>query len=169
MLDLNNHLDPNENIIIFFRPSRKAYIHKYFILILLLFISVFAIVYPGFFPFVWNILYAKILFGVAALLFVYCIITLLRLEYRIWSRRYALTNQKIIYSRGIFSENYKSIRYGSVRNIALQQTLWDKIMNTGTLTVDTSGTKNFEIRFREISEPFSIKQEINKNMPIIEQ
>ena len=34
-------------------------------------------------------------------------------------------------------------------------------MNTGTLTVNTAGTDNYEIRYRKIKNPLEVKKMIN--------
>jgi uncharacterized membrane protein YdbT with pleckstrin-like domain len=93
---------------------------------------------------------------------------LLRLEYRIWSRRYALTNERMLYSKGIFSEDFKSSSYNKITDVGFHQTFWDKIMNTGTLTVNTAGTDNYEIRYRKIRNPLEVKKMINdKQTPTV--
>src|SRR4030042_2551914 len=136
-LNLSNHLDNNEKMVLSFKPSRKAYIHHYFLFLIVLIGSIVLLTY-----FALNITswFATILFYLSLTLLIYAIIMLLRLEYRIWSRRYAITNEKLLYSKGIFTEKFKSARYSYITDIGLNQSLWDKIMNTGTLTINTAGS-----------------------------
>src|SRR3989338_10232617 len=103
MFSLNHHLDSDEKIIQFFRPSRKAYIFQYILWILLFLSSIFFAIYKpigtAYFIF-WDFI------NLAAMLVgIFSLIMLIRLEYRIWSRRYALTDERLLYSRGIFSES----------------------------------------------------------------
>ncbi len=157
--NINEHLDSNEKIIHFFRPSRLAYLFQYIlhitIFILALFFSFFSVPGSAYFIF-WDFVNL-----IATVILIYSVIMLLRLEYRIWSRRYALTNERMLYSHGIFSESFKSSSYNKITDIGFHQTLWDKIVNTGTLTVNTAGTDNFEIRYRKIRNPLEVKKMIN--------
>ena len=159
MFSLNHHLDSDEKIIQFFRPSRKAYIFQYILWILLFLSSIFFAIYKpigtAYFIF-WDFI------NLAAMLVgIFSLIMLIRLEYRIWSRRYALTDERLLYSRGIFSESFRSAPYARVTDIGFEQTFFDKIMDTGTLHINTAGTDNFEIRYRKISRPLEIKRMIN--------
>lgn len=157
MFNLNKHLDSDEKIVLFFRPSRKAYILQYLLFIGIIVASIF------FFVYFWSqkTIYLTALSYLLVLIIIFSLIHLLRIEYRIWSRKYALTDERLMYSKGIFSEKYKSARYAYVTDIDLNQTIWDKIMNTGTLVIDTAGTDEYEIRYRKVSDPFKIKRTIN--------
>ena len=95
------------------------------------------------------------------IIILFSVIMLLRLEYRIFSRRYALTNERIMYSNGIMSEIFKSAQYNYLSDIEFEQSFWDKIMNTGTLKIHTVGTDNYQIRYRKVSDPIKIKKIIN--------
>jgi hypothetical protein len=90
---------------------------------------------------------------------------LVRVEYRIWSRRYGITSERVMYSKGIFYEKFHSAKYGSITDIGLNQSFWDKIMNTGTLNLNTAGTDFYEIRYRKVSDPYKIKKMINDQVP----
>lgn len=162
--NINEHLDSNEKIIHFFRPSRIAYLFQYIlhiaIFFLALFFSFFSIPGSAYFI-VWDFVNL-----ISILVLIYSVIMLIRLEYRIISRRYALTNERVLYSKGIFSENFKSASYNYITDVGFHQTLWDKIFNTGTLTVNTAGTNNYEIRYRKIRDPLKVKKMINDNQNI---
>jgi len=159
--NLNDHLDSSEKIVLFFRPSRKAYLFQYVMWGLLLVIDIiilaFAFAHDEFLVVVVGYL---MIAGLMAI-----IIAVLRLEYRIWSRKYGISTEKVLYSRGIFTEHFKSARYTFITDIGLNQTLWDKIVNTGTLKINTAGTDNYEIKFRKVSDPLKLKKMINDFLP----
>ncbi|MGV8150512.1 MAG: PH domain-containing protein [Candidatus Woesearchaeota archaeon] len=162
--NLNHHLDSNEKILHFFRPSRLAYLFQYALHIGLLVLAIIFSVYnePGSHLFIfWNFVNMA---SIAVL--IYSVIMLIRLEYRIWSRRYALTNERMLYSKGIFSEHFKSSTYNNITDIGFHQTFMDKILNTGTLTVNTAGTDNYEIRYRKIRNPLTVKKMINDKQSV---
>lgn len=158
---LDNHLNKDEKILYFFRPSRKAYLFHYIFYIILLAASIFyagyRVIGSAYFIF-WN--YVNI---VAILVFIYAVIMILRTEYRIWSRKYALTDQRAIYCNGIFSEEFKSCQYKSITDITMDRTLWDKILHTGTIFIDTAGTDSVEIRYREVNDPMIIQKIISEH------
>ena len=155
-MGLNKHLDSDEKMIYFFRPSRKAYIHQYiFYLAVLAACCYFAVYFK-------NNLYFTIVFGVIAIFPLYGI---LKNEWTIWSSRYALTNERVFYSQGIFTEDFRSFHYYAITDVALQQTLWDKIVDTGTLSINTGGTDYFEVDFLKISDPIGVKRKINALTP----
>lgn len=159
--NINEHLDSNEKILHFFRPSRLAYLFQYIIYITIffsaLFFSFFSVSGSAYYLF-WSFVNL-----ISKIILIFASVMLIRLEYRIWSRRYALTNERLLYSRGIFSENFKSSTYNRITDVGFHQTFWDKIMNTGTITVNTAGTDDYEIRYRKIRNPLEIKKMINDN------
>lgn len=158
MFDLNKHLDSNEKIIIFFRPSRKAYIFQYLFFIVIFALAIFLLFSSFLIKNNFNHLLIIILFWIVL---AFSLIMLIRLEYRILSRKYAVTNERLLYSRGIFNEHFVSAMFNYITDISLHQNLWDKIINTGTLNINTAGGDEKEIRYREISNPLKIKKMIN--------
>ena len=159
IFNLDKHLDSDEKIIRFFRPSRKSYMLHYIGDILLLLIGIFFFFYdPKGSPL--FIFWKFVNYG-AVIVIVFCIVMLARLEYRILSRRYALTDQRIMYSRGIFTEVFKSVQYKYISDIEFEQSFWDKLMNTGTLKIHTVGTEDYQIRYRKVPEPMKLKKMIN--------
>jgi membrane protein YdbS with pleckstrin-like domain len=157
--NLDEHLDSDEKILHFFRPSRLAYLFQYVFHGLLLVMAIFFSIYGE--PSSHLFIFWKFVNLAALILLFYSLIMIVRLEYRILSRRYALTTERLLYSRGIFSEKFRSSPYHKVTDIGFHQSLWDKLMDTGTLSVNTAGTDNFEIRYRKVKNPHHIKKMIN--------
>jgi len=163
MLNLDKHLDSNEKVILFFRPARRAYIFHYIFYILLLLISLSALGYMAVFRLpagYGSIFTLGIVRYIAWALFLFSSIMLIRIEWRILSRRYALTDERLLYLRGIFNETFKSIQYQYITDISFRQNLWDKIINTGTIIIDTASGDD-EIRYRKIAKPLEVKKKIN--------
>jgi len=161
-LNLDKHLDSNEKLLLFFRPSRKAYLFQYIVIGLIFASGIFFLLMQA----QTTLGVLKVLNKTLALIaFALVIIMLVRLEYRIWSRRYGITNERVMYSKGIFYEKFHSAKYGFITDIGLTQSFWDKIMNTGTLNLNTAGTDFYEIRYRKVSDPYKIKKMINDQVP----
>jgi uncharacterized membrane protein YdbT with pleckstrin-like domain len=159
MFNLNKHLGTKEHIIMFFRPSRKAYVFQYVLIVVLLVLSLYFLDYGD--PSSNLFILYKFINLASYPVMIIALIMLIRLEYRIFSRRYGLTNERVIYSRGIFTEAFRSASYRYITDIVFQQSFFDKIMNTGSLKIDTAGTDNYEIRFRKVNKPIEIKKKIN--------
>ncbi|MFH1174302.1 MAG: PH domain-containing protein [archaeon] len=153
--NLDEHLDSNEKVLLFFRPSRRAYLLQYALIILLILLCLFLLSSSFFLRLSMLLRYASFV------IFIVCIVLLVRVEYRIWSRRYALSSDRLLYSRGIFSETFMSASYAFITDIRFRQSFWDKLMNTGTIAVDTAGTDRIEIRYRKVNNPLEVKRMIN--------
>ncbi len=158
MFNLRKHLDSDERMVYFFRPSRKAYLHQYIIYLALITVCVYFMLYFS------NNMWFSYAF---ALLGLYPLFGILKNEIIIFSSRYALTNERVLYSKGIFAERFRSFHYYSITDIELYQSFWGKIVNTGTLSINTSGTgsDNYEINFLNISDPLEVKKKINDHTP----
>jgi membrane protein YdbS with pleckstrin-like domain len=155
MFSIDKHLSPHEKLIKKFRPSRIAYVHHYVPTILLLVISLFFSFYnePGTHRFVF-LAFVNLLSTITAVL---CALYLLRLEYVVWSHRYALTTKRAIYSKGLFSETFTSTQYTNITDIGMRQTLLDKLLRTGNLYINTAGSDGYEIHYHHITQPLRIK------------
>ncbi|MFH1916270.1 MAG: PH domain-containing protein [Nanoarchaeota archaeon] len=167
MFTLNKHLATDEKVVHFFRPARRAYIFHYLFYILLCAVSFLAQAYLiirglGIQDINDNIRYSYFLLFLLSAIIFFSLIMLVRIEWRIISRRYALTNHRLLYSRGIFFETLKTINYQYITDIGFQQSLWDKILNTGSLVIDTASTEA-DIRYRKIARPLHVKKLINDN------
>jgi uncharacterized membrane protein YdbT with pleckstrin-like domain len=158
MFDLKAHLDSDEKMVYFFRPSRHAYIHQYFFFIILLTACIYFIFY--FKDNVWFM-------AAFALVGLYSLIGILKKELIIISSRYALTNERVIYSKGIFTERFRSFNYYAITDVELYQSFWGKIVNTGTLSINTSGSglDSYEINFLNIADPLNVKKKLNDLTP----
>jgi uncharacterized membrane protein YdbT with pleckstrin-like domain len=97
----------------------------------------------------------------------YSLFGILKREIMIISSRYALTNERVIYSKGIFTERFRSFNYYSITDVELYQSLWGKIVNTGTLRLNTSGsgTDSYEINFVNVANPLTVKKKLNDLTP----
>jgi uncharacterized membrane protein YdbT with pleckstrin-like domain len=158
MLDINQHLDSDEKMVYFFRPSRRAYIHMYILFIIMLTVCIYFILYFR------DNKWFELAFAVAGL---YPIMGILKRELIIFSSRYALTSERVLYSKGIFTERFRSFHYYAITDIELFQSLWGKIVNTGTLSINTSGTgsDSYEIVFLNVADPLVVKKKLNDLTP----
>jgi uncharacterized membrane protein YdbT with pleckstrin-like domain len=161
MANLSHHLGHGEQIVYKFRPSRKAFLGEYilFIFVMLLsFTSLYPLIMSGLKNIVILATIAKIVFYV---LFAVSIFLLVRVEFKVWSRLYALTNHRIMISKGIFTEKFTGAVYSKITDAGLEQSFWNKILNVGTIDVNTAGGDNMELVFEDISRPIDVKRKIS--------
>jgi len=161
MAFFDNELDSDEKILLRFRPARRAFLAEYLLVVIMCIIGLLLMVYR---LMLWlNTSYsaAETYTVIACIVFMFALILLVKVEYKIWSVRYALTTERIMYSKGIFSEDFKSTIYSKITDIGLLQTFFDKIFDTGELTMNTAGGDDIEIVFEKISRPHEVKRMIS--------
>jgi len=144
------------------RPSRISFIKEYllfFFMMILTFTSLYSTIIARLQK--YAILSSVMIVLFYALLMI-SIILLVRVELKIWSKKYVLTNQKITSSKGIFTEMLTSVPYDKITDMELQQTFFDKLMDTGTIYIDTAGTDEIEMVLEHINRPFIVKQKISE-------
>lgn len=161
-LDLKKHLDSDEKMLLFMRPARIGYLFQYILVFLFFFAGIFflynrAVTTLGALK-VLNTTLATVAFGFAIILGI-------KIEWSILSRRYGITSERVMHSRGILYEKFHSAKYGFITDTALNQSFWDKIVNTGTLDINTAGGDDYEISFKKIKDPFKVKKLINDHVP----
>jgi uncharacterized membrane protein YdbT with pleckstrin-like domain len=52
---------------------------------------------------------------------------------------YVITSHRILYRVGILSRTGRDIGLSRITDVSYSQTLWDRIINSGTLTIETAG------------------------------
>jgi membrane protein YdbS with pleckstrin-like domain len=160
MMHLKDHLEINEKILLKKRISRKSFLAEYVGIGLTLFIALLI----GYYRLTsWlNTQYSlaatyTILF---MLTIIVVIIFLIRIEYKIWSKAYAITSNRVIISDGLFKEEFKSFMYDTITDIEVQQIFLDKILNTGTIILKTTEGYDLNSELKSISQPFNVKKQI---------
>ncbi len=73
------------------------------------------------------------------------------------SNEFVLTNRRMLIKRGWISTKVKSIHYEKITDISVSQSLFDKIIKTGILSVSTAGTDGYKAVLRHIPRPYKIK------------
>jgi membrane protein YdbS with pleckstrin-like domain len=73
------------------------------------------------------------------------------------SNEFVLTNRRIIIKRGWISTKVKSIHYNKITDISISQSLFDKIIKTGILSISTAGSDGYKAVLNHIPRPYKIK------------
>jgi|GEM_PF-3133546 len=161
MLSLSKYLSSDEKIVFQCRTSRFAFFKEYTLVAFVVLISATSL----FTTLVSRIEKYNVLASITIIIFymflMLSIIFLARVEFKIWSKIYALTNKRVIISEGIFSEKFESTTYDKITDMGFTQSFMDKILNIGTISIDTAGTDQIEITFENVSNPLFIKNKIS--------
>ncbi|MCR4303825.1 MAG: PH domain-containing protein [Gallionella sp.] len=99
-----------------------------------------------------NIL--RVVYAVIAAVFVYLIAVVL---YRRYSWRYKIDDVSIESREGIIARKVKSIRIRDLRNINVNQTLWQRLMGVGDVEFSSAGGSGIEVTFLGVDDPLKIK------------
>lgn len=159
-MSFNDHLDSDEKIILKFRQARRYYIGEYLFFIFIMLLS-FGFLFTTYLSVLKsNVIFYNILTILFYIFMVISIILLIRVEYKIFFKSYALTTERILISEGIFTENFRSTSYSKITDIDLKQSFFDKLLNTGDIHIATAGTEGADLQFSHISKPVFIKKNI---------
>lgn len=76
--------------------------------------------------------------------------------------RLVLTTRRIIDREGLFSKRTSEVMYKDIRNVVVNQSFFDRILNVGTIAISTSASDNgVEIYMEHLAKPHEIKKVID--------
>ncbi len=83
---------------------------------------------------------------------------------RIYNVRYCLTGKGIEMTIGILSLRQRSvkIRYEDIRSVETEQTIFERMLNIGTVEIGTSATGAIEVIFKGIEAPQEVQQIVQR-------
>ncbi len=61
-----------------------------------------------------------------------------------------ISNERIIYKKGVFNINTPDVDVDKIQNMKVHQTFFQRMFNFGTLSIDTSGGEGYEIIFEGV-------------------
>jgi len=74
-----------------------------------------------------------------------------------------ITERRTYLRRGILSKSLNCIQNEDVRNIQLQQSIFQRLMGVGDVAISTSGQSTVEIEVRGIPDPERVRDLINRS------
>jgi len=102
--------------------------------------------------------------AVAVTALVICFLVLGRWIYGRYSRLYRVTHDAIEEVVGIVAIQTRRVRLQHVRSVGLQQTVFGRIFNVGTLEFASAGTGEIDVRFAGIRRPASVRNLIHERI-----
>ncbi len=80
----------------------------------------------------------------------------------IWTKEVAITNERLIYKRGIIARDTNEIQLRAVEEVALDQGIFGRIFRYGQISVH--GTGGEDMRLPTLGEPVTLRQNLQKAM-----
>ena len=116
-------------------------------------------------PFVFILAYLKgdqyfsapnlrVVLVVCVAVFVYLLAVVI---YRRYSWAYTINGETIESREGLIARKVKSIRVQDLRNINVNQTLFQRIMGVGDVEFSSAGGSGIEVVFRGVDKPLEVK------------
>lgn len=74
------------------------------------------------------------------------------------SNEFVFTDQRIIVKRGWLETSVKTIYYNQITDIGVSQSLLERIIKSGTLSISTAGSDGYEAILYHVREPYKLKK-----------
>lgn len=74
-----------------------------------------------------------------------------------------ITSHRTILKRGILSKTTTEVRHNDIKNFQIDQTLQQRMFNTGTVGISSSGQDGIEIYAKDIPKPYRVREIIDRN------
>lgn len=154
---IKDQLAPNEKLLLYFKRSRKRFIFGYLLIVILLSFSTFQIIFNYFQNVFMNVS--------GYIIFVFALFLFFKYEIKTIYERYAITNHRVIRSRGILHEDFKGTTYRFIADVLLYRSFSDKVLGIGSVLIKTTGReKTGNLELTSISNPAYIKNAIHHYM-----
>ncbi len=101
----------------------------------------------------------RVVLVVCVAVFVYLIAVVI---YRRYSWAYTINGETIESREGLIARKVKSIRIQDLRNINVNQSLWQRIVGVGDVEFSSAGGSGIEVTFRGVSDPLQVKSQAQR-------
>jgi uncharacterized membrane protein YdbT with pleckstrin-like domain len=75
--------------------------------------------------------------------------------------RYVITTERLHIRRGILSKATQETRIQRVQNVNTQQSVFERLLQVGTVDFDTAGSDDSEFRFIGVSDPADVVRAVD--------
>ena len=114
-------------------------------------------VYPIWLQYAWQILWGILLLP----LFGFGLVILIPAVIRRYSRKYIITNRKVIIKDGILANYQDIIPIKNIRTLRIEQTPLQRVLNIGTVILAIPGGQKRGIRIKNVARPAALVDIIN--------
>jgi uncharacterized membrane protein YdbT with pleckstrin-like domain len=90
------------------------------------------------------------------LILIFCLVPLLRWR----TTSYVITTHRLLFRAGILSRRGRDIGLSRITDVSYSQTLWERLINSGTLTIESAGESG-ATTLKEIPDSDGVQQLLN--------
>lgn len=102
-------------------------------------------------------LYRLVLLGVALVLLVVLVVV----PYLRWrTTHYVITTHRLLFRAGILTRHGRDIGLSRITDISYRQSLWDRVINSGTLTIESAGDSGATV-LQQLPDAEGVQQLLN--------
>jgi uncharacterized membrane protein YdbT with pleckstrin-like domain len=76
--------------------------------------------------------------------------------------RYVITTERLHIRRGLLSKSTQETRIDRVQNVNTQQSLFERLLQVGTVDFDTAGSDDSEFRFVGVGNPEEVVRAVDR-------
>jgi uncharacterized membrane protein YdbT with pleckstrin-like domain len=76
--------------------------------------------------------------------------------------RYVITTERLHIRRGLLAKKTQETRVERVQNVNTQQSLFERLLQVGTVDFDTAGTDDSEFRFVGVANPAEVVRAVDR-------
>lgn len=98
--------------------------------------------------------------GLAATVLIVFISRVLRSLYLWASSRYTLGAEKVSARHGLIARDYREGYRSDLRNLHIRQSLLDRLLGTGDVSLSSAGFEGLAVHWRKVSGPFKLRREL---------
>ena len=75
---------------------------------------------------------------------------------------YVVSNERLHIRRGLLSKHIQETRIDRVQNVNTNQSVFERLLQIGTVDFDTAGTDDSDFVFRGVAQPEKVVQQVDK-------
>ena len=75
---------------------------------------------------------------------------------------YIVSNERLHIRRGLLAKHIQETRIDRVQNVNTNQSIFERLLQIGTVDFDTAGTDDSDFTFRGVAQPEKVVQQVDK-------
>ncbi|MBR7121606.1 MAG: PH domain-containing protein [Lentisphaeria bacterium] len=115
-----------------------------------------AVYHPAAINYLWGII-----FGIITIPLLLGLLILAYIIIEIYCTRYELTTHRVIVQRGWIAKYQNEIWIKDMRGVNLVQSIWQRIIGTGNVSIGTAASCDTEINISGVADPAEVVKRIN--------
>lgn len=138
-----------------YRPAWRSFFYPHMVLMALIFIATCV----GSFKLDMGLKDLAILWLAMA---VVCLLIFLHMAVKRYSSSLEIRHDEVAFETGILKRNSTEIGFEDIRTVNVSQTLLQRVLNLGNISIASSGTSGYEILVKNMPNPNEVRDEIQE-------